>query len=345
MTSASTLNDRLCAVRATQAGQDPIGSGGAVPRLLAVEMATPWREGLYTGNPEGTLVERLWSVRQAYFEGLRDHPDRASIFAAGTPGFYGIAPDPEWSDPAFRRALLYTRPEGAFARFDAAEYRFPVDSLALVDVLRAFLEAPARLADFEAFRVPHRGQRDFFVCTHGQVDICCAKFGVPLYRQARDARLGVRAWRITHFGGHRYAPTAWEFPSGYRWGFLDEAAAQQVLTRKGPASALRLNVRGWSGVHAHVQLLDRAGLDRYGWGWLDFRRHGDVLEENEDGRRSRVRLTFEGPRGERGVYEGVVGTGREVEEPGCGPHFGEHPYLAPEFVLESFSETHSGAPA
>lgn len=342
MTGTALLNDRLCAVRAARAAQDPIGTGGTTPRLLAIEMPTPWRENLYNGNPDGTAIEQIWALREAYFERLRARPDSAQRFANGTPGFYGIAPVAE-SDPATRRALVYTRPGGAFAQYDAAEYVFPAESPAMVEFARAFFEAPHDLARYETFRVSRGAERDFFVCTHGQVDICCAKFGVPLYRQACDAGPGVRAWRITHFGGHRYAPTAWEFPSGYKWAYLDEAAARQVLTREGPASAIRLNVRGWSGVAAHVQLLDRAGLDRFGWRWLDFRRAGEVLERDDDGRRSRVRLTFEGPAGEAGAYEGVVSIGREVEEPGCGPRLGEHPYLAPEWVLDAFIASSTGA--
>lgn len=181
----------------------------------------------------------------------------------------------------------------------------------------------------------HGGHREFFVCTHGQVDICCAKFGVPLYQQARRAYPAVRAWRMMHFGGHRYAPTAWEFPSGYKWGFLDEDAATQVLDQGGEARDLRMRIRGWSGVASKVQLLDRVGFEEFGWEWLDYARAGEMLEEDDEAKRWRVRLEFESPSGVTGSYEGVVVVAREIQEVGCGQHLGEYDFQVPEYALES----------
>jgi hypothetical protein len=163
---------------------------------------------------------------------------------------------------------------------------------------------------------------------------------VPLYRQARAAYPLVRAWRMTHFGGHRYSPTAWEFPSGYKWGFLDEIAAQQVLAQDGPVLALARKLRGWSALPAPVQLLDREGLMRKGWQWLAYRRAGAVLEANEAAGRWRVRLEFEGP-GERGMYEGTVTVGRELPDAGCGPRWGQHESVSREYRLERFTERYA----
>lgn len=101
-----------------------------------------------------------------------------------------------------------------------------------------------------------------------------------------------------------------------------------------------MHLRGWSGVPARVQILDRVGLERFGWGWLDFRRAGEVLEEDGDAKRWRVRLEFESPAGERGAYEGVVVVARELHKAGCGPHWGEYDFQVPEFRLESLVEVH-----
>lgn len=334
--SAELIAERLCAARAVRADEDPIGVGGNVLRMLAVEMPPPWGDSFYDADPDGTVQQRLWAIREAHFERLRALGEQA--FATPFPALYAIAPDREWSSPDLRRVLLITRPVGPFASFDIAEYVFPVESSRIVDLAHACFEAPDTIAALDEFRVPHGGQREFFVCTHGQVDICCAKYGVPLYRQAR-ATPGVRAWRMSHFGGHRYAPTAWEFPAGYKWAFLDQEPTQRVLARDGAAADLRMHVRGWSGVSSKVQLLDRVGLERFGWDWLDFRRQGEVLEEDDEAQRWRVRLEFESPSGEAGVLEGVVVVAREFQETGCGPHFGEYDFQVPEYGLESLVES------
>ena len=40
----------------------------------------------------------------------------------------------------------------------------------------------------------------YFVCTNGQRDLCCARFGLPLYNQLRE-RFGERVWQVSHLGG------------------------------------------------------------------------------------------------------------------------------------------------
>jgi hypothetical protein len=342
MPAAHPLSERLCAVRAAAERQDPIGSASEISRLLAVEMPTPWPDTLYDGDPDGSVIEQMWALRRAYFERLYRQDDWATSFPRRIPDFYGIASVGGWSNPSSRRVLLFTQPDGPFARFEAAEYAFPTESCELVELARAFFEAPAALPRFDGYRVAREVERDFFVCTHGQVDICCAKFGVPLALRARAASPAVRSWRMTHFGGHRYAPTAWEFPSGYKWGFLDDASADQVLRREGPTTAVRMNVRGWSGVASQAQVLDRVGLERFGWPWLEFRRTGTVIEADDDQQRWRVCLDFESHSGERGTYEGVVVVERELHETGCGPHLGEYDYLVPEYALATLVESWQG---
>lgn len=330
------LADRLCSVIASAAEQDPIGSGGAVTRLLAIEIPTPWGEDFYTADPQGTLQQWMRAVHLGYFQRLLDAG--IALPATGYPGFYGIAPDREWSTPDRRRVFLATRPAGPFSRFAMAEYFFPFESPALLDLVTAFFERPDGLAEFDRFKSGDPVMREFFVCTHGHVDICCAKFGVPLYRQARAAYPAVRAWRMTHFGGHRYAPTAWEFPSGYKWAFLDQEATQQVIAQDGPAAPLAGKLRGWSGVPLQVQLLDREGLTRHGWDWLAFERHGEIVDADLEAKRWRVRLEFRAPDGSRGVYDGTVVVARKLHDAGCGQHWGEHDYQSPEYALEAFTE-------
>lgn len=328
--AGSALAERLCSVIAAREAQDPIGSGGTVTRLLAIELPTPWGVSFYDADPSGSLLQRLNAVRAAAFAKLRVG---GALPATGYPGIHGIAPDREWSRPDQRRVLLATRPDGPFAQFDMREYLFPTDSPALVELASAFFEEPEHLGVFDRFKTSAPAQREFFVCTHGHVDLCCARFGVPLYRQARAAYPAVRAWRMTHFGGHRFAPTAWEFPSGYKWAFLDDAATARVIARDGDPAALAANLRGWSGVPLPVQLLDREGLRRYGWNWLGYRRAGEIVDSDEAAGRWQVRLAFESEEGP-GEFRGTVVVSRELQDAGCGQHWGEHQYVVRELRLE-----------
>ncbi len=57
----------------------------------------------------------------------------------------------------------------------------------------------------------------FFVCTNGQRDRCCARFGLPTYAALR-ALHGDDVWQTTHVGGHRFAPNVLVLPRGDLYG-------------------------------------------------------------------------------------------------------------------------------
>jgi hypothetical protein len=66
------------------------------------------------------------------------------------------------------------------------------------------------------------------VCTNGQRDLCCAKFGLPLFEALR-IEYGSRVWQTTHIGGHRYAPNLLCLPSGIVYGFVDPAIGVDLV--------------------------------------------------------------------------------------------------------------------
>jgi len=61
-----------------------------------------------------------------------------------------------------------------------------------------------------------------FICTHGRHDKCCAKFGQKLADQMRyfiqKQNLPIEVWESSHLGGHRFAATMIDFPSGRVYG-------------------------------------------------------------------------------------------------------------------------------
>jgi len=70
----------------------------------------------------------------------------------------------------------------------------------------------------------------YFVCTNGQRDVCCARYGLPIYAGLRE-RVGSRTWQITHLGGHRFAPNVLTLPQGALYGRLTEAALDGFVAR------------------------------------------------------------------------------------------------------------------
>jgi hypothetical protein len=69
-----------------------------------------------------------------------------------------------------------------------------------------------------AFAASVPGARPLYtVCTHGTHDKCCAKFGLPVYRELL-AEVGDRVWQCSHIGGDRFAGNVVVFPYGIYYG-------------------------------------------------------------------------------------------------------------------------------
>ncbi len=116
--------------------------------------------------------------------------------------------------------------------------------------------------------------RDLLICTHGSVDACCATFGIPVYKllkaMAAQAETPTRVWRSTHFGGHRFAATAFDLPEGRYWGHLKADLLSKLVHRRGPARELRANYRGWAALAVPLwQIAEAELLATAGWAWTN----------------------------------------------------------------------------
>jgi hypothetical protein len=185
------------------------------------------------------------------------------------------------------------------------------------------------LARFEPFRDGHAGIRDLLVCSHGSHDACCGTFGYRLYRtlQSSTSRsVGrLRVWRVSHIGGHRFAPTVLDFPEARCWAHLDAETADLLVRRDGPVERLRSHYRGWDGLGPFEQIVERDIFIREGWIWTDYLKTGQVLDiASEDDvvdpealadpvfadrplRRVTVRIAYQSPdQSAVGAYEAAV---------------------------------------
>ncbi|MEZ5559917.1 MAG: sucrase ferredoxin [Pseudomonadales bacterium] len=89
-------------------------------------------------------------------------------------------------------------------------------------------------------------QPHYFVCTNGQRDLCCARFGLPAYQALRE-RLGGRVWQATHLGGHRFAPNVLVLPQGALYGRVTVAAVEDfcAAVEGGALAFAHLRGRSW----------------------------------------------------------------------------------------------------
>lgn len=306
----TTSQKTYCNCLARQRGLDPAGYAGDFDDAILIETPLPWKDNLYTeagGLPQEAInLLALW--RQRYADGLGYRH-----------GALMIAPDPVYSRPGFRRIVYCTRPDGAFARFDRVEYLIPEASSGAL--IWALCESPNDLPQFEQYRIPNVERvRDLLVCTHGTVDAACAKFGYPLYKTLRTtyASENVRVWRVSHFGGHVFAPTLVDMPTGHYWAYVEESQARQIAEWSGDITAMRGFYRGWSGAaHGFMQAAERELWQRHGWAWFEYHKQGEVVAQDVDEDHptwAEIRLEYAAPDGsQRGIYEARVEVSTHIE--------------------------------
>jgi len=282
---------RLCSVVSRESGDDPAGSATPFERCLMVEVSPPYQRNAPDSR---RFPERLSEVTGKAMDGGLIQK------------FGAFMPDREYSEKGIARVLFFRRPEnGFFSSFEKDDLLVPLDDLApVVEALLSGGPVP------EEYRKGSPDVWDVFVCTHNNRDVCCGTFGDPVYKELRRecADENLRVWRASHLGGHRFAPTLMDFPSGMWWGHLDRDEAASLVQRDSPFSDFRKNYRGWSGLGTKFeQIAEREILAEVGWRWTDFRRCGELLSVGEDDTSAEIRIDFEDAKtGESGSYHATV---------------------------------------
>lgn len=70
------------------------------------------------------------------------------------------------------------------------------------------------------------------VCTNGERDTCCGKFGKPVYLEAAAGPHGRNVWQTNHIGGHRFAATFVCLPHGICYGRVREGKSVDEVVDK-----------------------------------------------------------------------------------------------------------------
>ena len=277
-----TSRAERCSALTRSLGISPIGSAGAYDGFVLVEHPLPWSKDV---GDDADLTPIVAAIDAAKARG-----ERWRIQA--------LVP----TDAEERRVIVYRRGEGepVYRRSEGSR-----------DEVAELMSAPGAAAD---------GQ-DVLICTHGRRDVCCGTAGTDLWKRLSE-RLhvlgrGVRLWRTSHTGGHRFAPTAMVFPSGQYWAWLDADILRRVVHRDGDVNAIVSHYRGSAAMATPtLQAAEREAFAAEGWDWLGYRRWGRASpEENEE---NVVSIEFERPDGSRGRYDVTVVVERMMGVPICG---------------------------
>ena len=352
MVTAQHLEDcKFCSVFAQASGDDPIGSAPTVDHWLLIERPQPW-------VPDWLQADAVIQPIVGQLRGLLRRGFRVKLLA--------IAPDPDYSHPDHIRVFYYRRPARRFTQYEKYEYLLPLDlvtlflKIALTYIPQAIRYTSASqcstqmllrqqevnlselntLGKFASYRQDTDHFREMLVCTHGNVDAACARFGLPLYKALRhEYNSQLRVWRCSHFGGHQYAPTLLDFPDGRCWGHLTVNTLEQLVNRTGAPANLRLYYRGWAGLSKFEQIAERDiwmadNGDGEGWQWLTHPKTGRVIKRQasllqqivwfvlqripvfplhrwvqrsqQDAQWTKVRIEFDSPTSGSSYYEATV---------------------------------------
>ena len=301
MSNNNTLmNCRYCSVVSKTNNEDPIGSVGNFEQWLIIETALPWPEKIWIEpNPMSPEVVKLIGEMHAEGKKLRQ---------------LAIAPEREYSRPGYTRVFYYRRPAQLFAQFEKHEYI--VADKQVSSLVTALLNQPEQLSKFEPNRQATNHIRELMVCTHGNFDVACARFGYPIYRQLRDRYAcaeQLRVWRVSHFGGHQFAPTLIDLPTGQCWGHLEPKVLDSLIYRQGSVTALRPFYRGWAGLTKFEQIVEREIWMCQGWDWLSYPKAGKVLAKDIEETWAQVQIDFaEHETNVAGAYEARIEVSGQV---------------------------------
>ena len=293
------VEDWRCSTWSRLEGLDPIGTVGSYAGYLLIEWPLPWPRDL-------SDIEELKPVCDA----ARERNIRVQAIASVKPG------------PGCH-VIYYERPALVPGALQQGHDERVVAQADLVETALNMMASPAPIVSGPS------KVRDVLICTNGSRDRCCGKLGARLALDASDLvdrDAGVRVWRTSHTGGHRFAPTMVILPEATGWAYVEPQALAQIVNRREPAARVSRHYRGTAWLdNGPAQTLDRTVLERLGWMLLGMPRWSatDLPADQVDAAapesetQMNTLLTVSMPSGEVHTWAGAVGR-REVSLPNCG---------------------------
>lgn len=287
---------QICSSFSVDSGEEPAGTAPVWERCLIIELPQPWAPDI--------------KQSRHFPEHLEGALDEAAEKRHGV-HLLCVAPDLEYSLDGHRRVIFFFRPCRLFGSYERNEYLVPSGDVSALT--EALVRDSAELKRFERFRQGISGMRDIMVCTHGNRDVCCAIKGFPIYRKlrheyAKDVGGDIRVWRVSHIGGHRFAPNLIDMPQGRNWSRVHLDQLGPLVHHNRPASELGPYYRGWSALGSpYEQVAEHEVFMLEGWKWVDYAVGTRMLDTEKVGCLRRVRIDFtDETMGVRGAYEVTV---------------------------------------
>ncbi|MCG6136822.1 MAG: sucrase ferredoxin [Nostoc sp. LLA-1] len=278
------MNTFFCSDHAREVGEDIIGSATNYQTYILVECPQPWTYNAFNSKWVPSNLQKLV-----------EEVSRAKLPVR----FLLIANDLSHKVD-YTTLLIYQKQEGLSNGFQKHEFKLPhIEQVAAVVKQCLWGKMPDTETNIT---------RDILVCTHGSHDQCCARYGNPFYFHAvaniADLALdNVRIWKSSHLGGHRFAPTAIDFPNGRYYGFLDQESFRSILTRTGDIQCLNKVYRGWGIIPNPLQILEKELMLCHGWNWFNYKVAGKIIQQSLDNNTILAELTFEEPCGSLSTYQ------------------------------------------
>lgn len=226
---------RFCSLESQQRGEPLVGKGGIdQPHLLLAWPRRKWSDHIFDAKDMPEAVSSRLEV-------LREQGWRVQLI------------DRRGQDHGTRR-LLMPMSGWEYAAEDG-------DLPGLLDALR--------MSEVKAmpWRIGPTAKSILLCCTHGKIDLCCAKFGNAAYQaiQAENALrgYGFDVWESSHVGGCRLAANVVALPGIRRYGRVTPEVVPELLASEKEGHAYLPCFRGVAGLNSLQQCADLAA--RY---WL-----------------------------------------------------------------------------
>ncbi len=235
MSEPRSYSHSYCSERSLAAGESMAGTADEVDVWILLEYRPTW-------TAKATLDNALSGQTRAWLDGLLD-----AARARGLKARLQFIRQPEIERGG---VVLLVGHADQLHRIDAPDYA----TLATFTLDAVLATQPIV-------------EPQYFVCTNGQRDLCCARFGLPVYAALRE-RVGSRVWQTTHVGGHRFASNVLSLPQGVLYGRLASGDLDEFVDAVDrnclAARWLRGRTRYSPAVQAAEAALAQRGLDTQG---------------------------------------------------------------------------------
>jgi hypothetical protein len=74
-----------------------------------------------------------------------------------------------------------------------------------------------------------RNEPLFLICTNGEYDKCCGRYGAPVYMELASHENNYKTWQCTHLGGHRFAANVLFLPYGIYYGRVRQENVNDLI--------------------------------------------------------------------------------------------------------------------